>query len=150
MRVLVFVALLVGTSVPASAQATSSPTDAMQALSNGLQSQDAKMVASAFAEDGVVLPPGSGPVRGRAAVEAFWRKQFEGGFGLLDGGSYGTSASGDLAYEWGYVTISGNRVGGESMKYLNVLRRDAQGTWSVAFSTWNSNEAAAAAASPRP
>jgi ketosteroid isomerase-like protein len=145
-RVMVLVALVVGVSVSASAQ-TSSPTDAMQAVSNGLQSQDAKMVAAAFAENGVVLPPGSGPVRGREAIEAFWRKQFEGGFGLLDGGSYGSSASGDLAYEWGYVTISGGRAGGESMKYLNVLRRDAQGTWYVAFSTWNSNEVAA---SPRP
>jgi ketosteroid isomerase-like protein len=149
MRYLLSLVVVLALTPNAAAQ-TASPSDALDALSNGLQARDAQLVASAFAEDGAVLPPGTGPVRGRAAIEAFWKKQFEGGFELLDGGSYGSSVSGDLAYDWGFATVAAAGGGGGAIKYLNLVKRDAQGTWHVAFCTWNSNEAPAATASPRP
>ena len=131
--------LLVACTSVALAQ-TSSPGDPLQTLSTGLQNGDAKTVARAYAEDAVLLPPGSRPVRGRAALEAFWKAQFESGFALLDGGSSGSATSGDLSYEWGYVTLGG-ASGGDS-QYVNVLRKDEQGSWRVVLTTWNSSEAA--------
>jgi uncharacterized protein (TIGR02246 family) len=35
---------------------------------------DARAVAAMYAEDAYVLPPGSDIVKGRAAIEAFWRQ----------------------------------------------------------------------------
>src|SRR4029453_13963053 len=60
--------------------------EAVGALSNGVQSHDAVVAASAYADDAVVLPPTGQTIRGKAAIEAFWKQQFTSGFNAVDGG----------------------------------------------------------------
>jgi ketosteroid isomerase-like protein len=74
-------------------------------LSNGVQSHDATLAASAYADDAVLLPPGGETIRGKAAIETFWKQQFTAGMNAVDGGSNGLSTSGDLGYEWGSATF---------------------------------------------
>jgi ketosteroid isomerase-like protein len=112
------------------------------ALSNGVQSHDAVLTASAYADDAVVLPPNGETVRGKPAIEAFWKQQFSTGFNAVDGGSNGLSTSGDLGYEWGTATFevpSGTQTVTDVTKYVNVLRKDASGSWKIAMTIWTSS-----------
>lgn len=116
--------------------------EVVAALSNGVQSHDATMAASAYADDAVVLPPGGETIRGRAAIEAFWKQQFTTGFNAVDGGSNGLSTSGDLGYEWGSATFevpSGTQTVTDVTKYVNVLKKDASGNWKIVMTIWTSN-----------
>jgi ketosteroid isomerase-like protein len=116
--------------------------EAVGALSNGVQSHDAVMTASAYADDAVVLPPTGETIRGKAAIEAFWKQQFTTGFNAVDGGSNGLSTSGDLGYEWGSATFevpSGAQTVTDVTKYVNVLKKDASGSWKIAMTIWTSS-----------
>jgi ketosteroid isomerase-like protein len=116
--------------------------EAVGALSNGVQSHDAVMAASAYADDAVVLPPTGETIRGKAAIEAFWKQQFTSGFNAVDGGSNGLSTSGDLGYEWGSATFevpSGAQTVTDVTKYVNVLKKDAAGSWKIAMTIWTSS-----------
>ena len=142
-----FLSCLVLSAVSVEAQTPASAPDpkafeAVGALSNGVQSHDAGMAASAYADDAVVLPPTGETIRGKAAIEAFWKQQFTPGFNAVDGGSNGLSTSGDLGYEWGSATFevpSGAQTVTDVTKYVNVLKRDASGTWKIAMTIWTSS-----------
>ncbi len=89
-----------------------------------------------------MLPPNGETVRGKAAIEAFWKQQFTTGFNAVDGGSNGLSTSGDLGYEWGSATFevpSGAQTVTDVTKYVNVLKKDASGSWKIAMTIWNSS-----------
>ncbi len=140
--------LLVGGArvVAQSPQAVPDPKafEPVGALSNGVQSHDAALTASAYSEDAVVLPPNGETVRGKAAIEAFWKQQFATGFNAVDAGSNGLSTSGDLGYEWGSATFevpSGAQTVTDVTKYVNVLKKDASGSWKIAMTIWNSSRA---------
>ena len=116
--------------------------EAVGALSNGVQSRDAGLTASAYADDAIVLPPSGETIRGKAAIEAFWKQQFTAGFNAVDGGSNGLSTSGDLGYEWGSATFevpSGTLTVTDVTKYVNVLKKDASGSWKIAMTIWTSS-----------
>jgi ketosteroid isomerase-like protein len=113
------------------------------ALSNGVQARDASLTASAYADDALLLPPNGETVRGRPAIEAFWKQQYGGGFNAVDGASNGLTTSGDLGYEWGTATFesqAGNQTAVDVTKYVNVLKKDAAGTWKIAMTIWNSSK----------
>jgi len=98
---------------------------------------DAAAAAGVFAEDGIEMPPDRPAVRGRAAIEAYYRTLFSGPVRLsnfrlshADG-----RASGDLAYLTGTSTVLVSPPGGappqtQAGKYVVVLRRTAAG-WRV-------------------
>jgi ketosteroid isomerase-like protein len=112
------------------------------ALSNGVQIHEATLAASAYSDDAVMLPPNGETVRGRAAIEAFWKQRFSTGFNAVDGGSNGLSTSGDLGYEWGSATFevaSGSATVTDVTKYVNVLKKDASGSWKIAMTIWTSS-----------
>lgn len=135
-------ALLTGCSAEKKEDATSVRTsiDAanhqfMDAFSRG----DASGIATLYAEDGQLLPPGNQPVQGRSSIEALWR-------GLLalpvKGFQLSTTeliAHGDDAAEVGRYTIIGND-GREldSGKYIVLWKRGAAG-WKLYRDIWNSN-----------
>ncbi len=107
----------------------------------GLEKGDAGLMASAYAEDGRLLPPGSEPVSGQAAIEQFWQGALGQG---LTGGSLSTVSleeQGDLAVEEGrYELRAGNQVV-DTGKYVVVHRRRSDGSWRYGIDIWNSNQA---------
>ena len=149
MRLFAVSVLTVNLAVPAFAQppTTAGPDPnamaAVGALSSGVENHNGKTAASAYADDGMVLPPNGDIVKGKANIETFWTKQFEAGLNALDGGSNGLTTSGDLGYEWGVVTFE-TRVKGaivtEPVKYVNILKKDAAGKWTIVVTTWNSSK----------
>jgi uncharacterized protein (TIGR02246 family) len=102
---------------------------------------DAQAVAAMYAEDAYVLPPGSDIVKGRAAIEAFWRQaaQQMGDAKLttLDVLPLGRNA----AREIGTVTLKTKSQPPQEVvgKYAVVWRKIG-GQWKLATDIWNTNK----------
>ncbi len=102
---------------------------------------DAPAVAAMYAEDAYVLPPGSDIVKGRAAIEAFWRQaaQQMGDAKLttLDVLPLGRNA----AREIGTVSLKTKSQPPQEIvgKYAVVWRKIG-GQWKLATDIWNTNK----------
>lgn len=85
----------------------------------------------AHPEDVTMLPAGSAPAFGPDAVAA----GFQGFDGTLDWApeAVSVSSAGDLAYTWGYYTLTATDAEGQQVqrhgKYTSIWRRDAAGEW---------------------
>jgi ketosteroid isomerase-like protein len=87
--------------------------------------RDAAALARLFAEDGFVLPNGHTPVRGRAAIEAYYTGQ--GGPLALRAIAYATEGS--VGYILGgYAARAGERDDG---KFTLTLRKGTDGRWLI-------------------
>lgn len=97
------------------------------------QQQDARALASLFAEDGFVLSSGVPPVRGRTAIEKHYTGQ--GGPLSLRALAYSTEGS------TGYIIGGFARRRGEPDvgKFTLTLRMDAAGKWLIMSDMDNGN-----------
>jgi uncharacterized protein (TIGR02246 family) len=105
-------------------------------------SADAKAVAAQYAEDALLMPPGSPGVRGRAAILTFFTKD------VADSKSAGVTfvinyptevgVSGNMGWESGTykVTMKGAVI--ETGKFLSVSRKK-DGKWLYIRDTWNAD-----------
>lgn len=100
---------------------------------------------SFFVADGAVLPPGMPAVEGKDAIRQWIQKELE-EFKLEDG----RFVPGPLKIANGWAvrrfSISGKRVpkkGGEAVqvdnKYMDVLQKQADGSWKFVYRMWSSN-----------
>ena len=119
-----------------------------QAWEKAFNTGDAAAVAGLYAEDAVLLPPGSPSVKGRTAIRAYFEKEIaatakEGLKFSLDAKPSG-GVSGDMGWASGRYAVkdkSGHVV--DTGKYLSVsTKRD--GKWLYVRDTWNSDAAAPA------
>jgi uncharacterized protein (TIGR02246 family) len=102
---------------------------------------DAKAIAEAYTEDGVMLPPDATVVKGREAVAKLWQSWIDDGLKNLKLKTTEVEVSGDLAYEIGDFSLD---VPGEdgSMtpapgNYLVVWKKGSDGVWRLKVDTWN-------------
>lgn len=113
------------------------------------QSGDAAGLAAFYADDAVISPPGSAPIRGTGAIRDAFAKEISdmaaAGLTQKPGPNPEFGVSGDLGYEWNTYTVtdkSGKTV--DTGKYLSVFgRRD--GKWLIIRDIWNSDTPAAQA-----
>lgn len=102
-------------------------------------------VAATYLPDAHLLPPNAPPVEGREAIQKFW-----GGFLDAYRISFAVSADeiegrGDLAYARGHYTLDATpKAEGpppfrEEGKFVEVLRRQSDGTWGYAIDMYSSN-----------
>jgi len=98
---------------------------------------DAQAVAAMYAEDAYVLPPGSDIVKGRAAIEAFWRQAAQQMGDALDVLPLGRNA----AREIGTVSLKTKSQPPQEVvgKYAVVWRK-LDGRWKLATDIWNTNK----------
>ena len=100
---------------------------------------DAAGCAAFFTDDVLLMAPGEPMLRGKEAFEEAYRGRMSKSAGgkhrnhLIEYGE-----EGDLAYQVGTFAISGANPT-EQGKFLNVLKRQADGTWKVAISMFNSD-----------
>jgi ketosteroid isomerase-like protein len=121
-----------------------SDIDALNAtFAQGLEKGDADVVASVYAPDARIFPPGEEVLTG-PAIQAFWQ-------GAIDSGVTGALETvtleehGDVALEEGrYELRAGDEVVDRG-KYLVVHRRQPDGTWRLGVDIWNSSQPAAPA-----
>jgi len=106
---------------------------------------DAAGVAAIYVPDAHLLPPDAAPIEGREAIQQFFA-------GFL--GAYHVTAvvssdeiegRGDLAFARGHYTLDGTpKAAGtpplrEEGKFLEILRRQPDGTWRLAADMWSPN-----------
>jgi ketosteroid isomerase-like protein len=102
--------------------------------------------ASFFADDGVTLANGKGPVIGRSAIAAVatWKPEEYQLSWTPEGGRMGPSGS--EGYTWGHYQgvardARGNPVTTEG-RYITVWKKEADGTWKVSLDASNEGPAA--------
>jgi uncharacterized protein (TIGR02246 family) len=115
------------------------------AFAAAAESGNAEAVAALYTTDARLMPPNEPVVKGREAIQKFW-----GGFLAAYSVKFEITADevegrGDLAYARGRYTMDGTpKAGGpppfhDEGKYLEVLRRRADGSWQYAVDMYSSD-----------
>ena len=92
---------------------------------------------SFFADDGVILMPNVGPVKGREAIRKTKESSFaKPGFTLRWKPEYADiAASGDLGYTYGPYTLTFTGADGKQVKrtgrYFTIWKKQKDGSWKV-------------------
>jgi len=105
---------------------------------------DTAAIAALYTDDAIEMPPNAAAVKGKAAIEQLYKKQFSGGkisaFSLTHVDS---RSSGDMGYDVGTYTQTMTPTGGTSSfqdtgKYI-VLVVKSGGKWRVRYVCYNSD-----------
>lgn len=105
---------------------------------------DAKTLASLYAEDAQIYPPNHAVVKGRSAVEAFWKGMFAASGDKNASKPLEVQDFGDVAVETGtWVGAGADGVSRTRGKYIAVWKKAAV-QWKLYRETWNSDDPAAA------
>ena len=100
---------------------------------------DAAGCATFFSEDVILMAPDQPMTRGKKAFEETYRSRMQqstGGTHSNELVEYGVA--GDLAYQIGTFAVTGTNPP-EQGKFLNILKHQADGTWKVAVTIFNSD-----------
>jgi ketosteroid isomerase-like protein len=104
------------------------------------------LVSGFYAEDADLLPPHAPIIKGRAAIQEFWKGMVSAGLKVLVLETKRVEESGDLAYGSGVFELTLSPPGGDTMsdkgKYVVVYRRQHDGTWQAVADIFNSSEPA--------
>jgi uncharacterized protein (TIGR02246 family) len=138
----ILVASLVAFASPASADDAEAAIEAANAkMVADYAAGDAKAIAAAYAEDGVMLPPDATRVAGREAIEKPWKSWIDDGLKNLTLKSTEVESQGDLAYEIGEFTLQVPGKDGSMTiapgNYVVVWKKGADGAWRLKVDTWN-------------
>jgi uncharacterized protein (TIGR02246 family) len=139
-RIVMMIGLL-SLSSPALAQSKATIEKLNDVWTAAFNKGDAAAVAALYTEDAYVLPPGSAMVKGRAAIEGFWRQaaQQMGDAKLttVDVLPLGRSA----AREIGTVTLKTKSQPPQEVvgKYVVVWRKVGR-DWKLATDIWNTDK----------
>ena len=106
--------------------------------------EDAEAIARHFAPDAVLMPPGQPADTGRAAVASYYRDIFDTYEVSLSSRYEEVRVEGDLAYGRGIATVTltpedGGETTTSTSKYLNILERRPDGSWTTTHDIWNAN-----------
>ena len=115
---------------------------------NAMKRSDAAGLAQHFAEDAILLPQGSGSVRGRAAIEQWFQRWLPSTQVLeFDVVAEELRLTGNVAYEVGrhrmIYQMQGSHLVNEEGKFLMVYEKDRQGRWRISRDMFNTNGPAA-------
>jgi len=111
--------------------------------------RDATKVASFYAEDAVLMPPNATLIKGRAAIEAFFKSEFSIGVTGLKLTPIESVISGSIAFEAGTSvvtigrrtapTLTGAGTTTDNGKYLTTFKRVGN-EWKIAYDIFNSDQ----------
>ena len=118
-----------------------SDIDALNAtFMKGVETGDAALIASVYAPDARVMPPGAPVVTGRG-IEQFWQGVLGMGItgAVLKTGSLEERE--DVAVEEGQYELRAGADVVANGKYVVVHRRQPDGGWRLGLDIWNSDSA---------
>lgn len=114
---------------------------------NAVRRGDGAAIAALYTEDATLLPPDSGPIKGRVGIEAFWKGGLQMGIKEAVLTTVDLSAAGDLAYEVGRFALKirpeGKGTIEQEGKYVVVWKKGPGAAWKLHVDIWNSGPAAA-------
>jgi ketosteroid isomerase-like protein len=106
-----------------------------------LQGGDAGAAAAVYADTARLLAPSAELIRGRSAIEAFWRTGLEAGIVGVELEALELERNDDVAYELGRYALRLEPLDGGAVvdrgKYALVHERQADGSWKRAVETFN-------------
>ena len=120
------------------------------AFATAMGAGDAAGVAAIYLPDAHLLPPDAAPVEGREAIQQFVAGLLSAYHVTIVVSADEIEGRGDLAYARGHYTMEGvPKAAGtpplhEEGKFLEVLRRQPDGTWRYAVDMWGPNAPAPA------
>jgi uncharacterized protein (TIGR02246 family) len=111
-------------------------------MTTAFNARDAAKIGVLYTDDAVLMPPNMPLVKGRAAIEAWFKAGFDQGFSNLRLSPFRTDVSGDLAYVAGTYVIAAKSPAGAASedrgKYVEVWKRSA-GQWRMVTDIFNSD-----------
>ncbi len=114
-------------------------------------SGDGQAIAALYASDAILLPPGAPMVKGEAAKK-YWVEFTSGFAGPIELNTMAVEGGGDVATAIGTYTMSltpkkagAKPLPAEEGKYLEVLKRQDDGSWKIVYDMWSPNAAPAPA-----
>lgn len=114
---------------------------ARAAFAAALRAGDARAAACLYSEDARLLAPSAEPIKGRAAIEGYWRTGVEAGVSEIDLEMSELRLQDGLAYEIGHYSLQLDGEGGDMVvdrgTYLLVHERQPDGTWRWAVEMFN-------------
>ncbi|MBA3254379.1 MAG: DUF4440 domain-containing protein [Burkholderiaceae bacterium] len=117
---------------------------------------NADAVAAGYADDAVVMAPGSPPASGKAAIKQLVAKEIagakSGGVTLAQGKLNDVGVKGDMAWHAGTYSVMKGGTAVDTGSYMEVLQKKG-GKWLIVRDIWNSSTpppAPPAAAPPSP
>jgi uncharacterized protein (TIGR02246 family) len=119
-------------------------TAVSKARADAFNQGNAAAIAVHFAEDGLLMAPDQPALRGKAAVQSYYQHIFDEYETRLKSYFEEVKVSGPLAYGRGFAEVvlipkqKGQTVC-STAKYINIMRREADGTWKTTHDIWNGN-----------
>jgi len=145
----IFVVLLSMTFVCAQKTDTKSIERALRDLdaqwSAAAGTKDLEKTVSYYADDANVMPPNGPAATTKEAIRAAWKELLTTAGASISwtASKVEVASSGDIAYTTGAYQLTMNDAGGKSVpdhgKYLEVWKKQADGSWKVVADIWNSD-----------
>ena len=118
---------------------------AHRAFAEAAVRHDLDGMASVFAVDAIIMPPGAEMVKGRDAILQHWKGALDGGLSDLEINPTSIQVIGDMAVEIGHATLSMAPVGAATtttnVKYIEIWKK-VRGHWRVFRGMWNARSPA--------
>jgi uncharacterized protein (TIGR02246 family) len=135
--------LVAGVSASAAPDEIGSVSSVGAGIARALSAGDTSKLGDFYMDDALLLPPHENPLRGRAAVVAYFQNLLKAGRVSLEIRSGTAHRDGDLAYDAGQFSLQLAPADGSMTrdvgKYLAVLKRGTDGRWRIAVDAWNSD-----------
>lgn len=112
------------------------------AYTKAFNSRDAKGIADLYTRDAQWLMPNAPAIKGRKALEATAAEVFKAGWRNIRFSGQKSSVAGDLAVNVGKLSMevpSGGGVRKDKGKYVDVYKRQKDGSWKIALTIFNSD-----------
>ena len=104
---------------------------------------DAAAAAAVYGDEATLLPPGSEAVKGRKAIEGFWRSGMEVGLRSVELETVEIDAGAELAYELGRYRLVVERKDGPTSElgtHVVIHKRQDDGSWKWAVDVFTTQE----------
>ncbi|WP_273566254.1 YybH family protein [Maribacter halichondriae] len=120
-------------------------TAVSKARAEAFNQANAKEIASYFTEDAVLMAPGESAAIGTEAVREYYQDIFDSFDVDLESHYEEVEVFGDMAYGRGEAIVrltprNGGKSTVASSKYLNILKRQPDGSWMTTHDIWNDND----------
>ncbi len=146
---IVILALVAGISATQAGGQGKGGSDAIKAIADkyvkAALANDAKAIAALYADDAVEMPPNQPMVKGKAAIQAYYEKEFSGGTKMtaFTVSHLDSSATGDHGYDVGTyqqtVSLPNASTVSDTGKYTVIVKRVGS-EWKVAYAIYNSDQ----------
>jgi uncharacterized protein (TIGR02246 family) len=116
--------------------------------------KDLDKTVSYYADDAIVMPPNASAATTKEAIRSAWKEMLTtpGAAISWKATSVEVAKAGDLAYVSGTYEETMTDASGQSVKdhgkYVEIFKKQADGTWKVVADIWNSDLPASAPAAP--